>query len=355
MKDVRPPTRSRQHPEGTPTLSVLVLTYNHSAYICDCLTSILQNAIEGMHVWVLDDGSSDQTAKLIANMAGQDTRVTLLTQPNSGGRTAENTQRLIDESSGEFIMFMSGDDMLGPSFPIARSLKALAEDSNLAMILPRLLFLQQEVEQQASHIYKTSLASALCSGDPNQVLEQHLYKEVSRLFLQGVIIRRDVVDAAGGFNTALLADDYAFMFRLFRHLSTERKHFMFDPRSVWLYRVHTQNVHQIAARQFQLILEVVHTFVPPKYWSTFRWDVVAFETIDDLAQARQMIDSAFSDHVSDRLIRRMERKTLRRAQRNNDAKLIRAAIRDTKISIANRSFAILNLMWLHIRIRRAHP
>ncbi|MDX8354713.1 glycosyltransferase family A protein [Cognatiyoonia sp. IB215182] len=330
-------------------LSVLVLAYNHGDYIADCVASVLQSATEHMHVWILEDGSSDHTLAVLEGIARDDDRVTVMTQPNSGGRTAENTQHLINVSDGEFIMFMSGDDMLGPSFPIQRSLHKLEKDPQLAFVLPRLLYLHQNAAAKPDHIYKEQLLETLISGDPEKVLQGHLYKEVSRLFLQGMIIRRDVVTAIGGFDTSLLADDYAFILRLFKYLASKQKRFLFDAASLWLYRIHDHNVHRVAARQFQLILEVVKAYVPRAYWDTFRWDVVAFATLDDLANVRQILHELVGQKNAAHVVRRLERRTLRAAGKNSDINLLKVALHDTTFHFENRLMAALLLLRTNAR------
>jgi glycosyltransferase involved in cell wall biosynthesis len=327
-----------------PKVSVLVLTFNHEHYIRPCLESILQSAIPNMHIWVLDDGSRDGTQNEIEIIARSDDRITFLTQPNSGGLTAKNTQRLLDESSGEYVLFMSGDDMLGPNYPIARTVATLDADSQLGLVLPRLLHLMEDPGRFSPHIYKESFLSALRSGSPHNVLQRHLYKEVSRLFLQGVIVRRSLIEGAGGFDTSLLADDYAFQLRLFQHLDANGLNFWFDDQSLWLYRVHDSNVHRIALRQFKLILEVVHKYVPERYWPEFLWDAVAFSTLEELRQGRDEARRLLGRKNTNQLIRRIEHSTLKSALNNGDVGLLRAAATDSEINLLQRIRALRYLV-----------
>lgn len=338
---------SEQNLNPDHKISVLVLTFNHGAYIADCVKSILQSAMPGMHVWVLDDGSGDHTLDVLEQMAKNDDRITVLSQPNSGGKTAANTQRLIDESRGEYILFMSGDDMLGPCFPIARSIAALEADPDLTLVLPRLLFLNEDAVQTAPHIYEESFFSTLQTGNPKQVLENHLYTGVSRLFLQGLIARRQVIHDAGGFDSDLLADDYAFILRLFQHMSSHGQRFIFDPSSLWLYRIHDSNVHRASLRQFRLILEVVQKYVPSQYWADFQWDLMAFATLDDLREARQALYEFLGAGSAVRLVRRMEKTTLRAARKRSDANLLREAIWDKDLRLSQRLKAAFCLIPLN--------
>jgi glycosyltransferase involved in cell wall biosynthesis len=337
--------------ETTPAykkVSVLVLTYNHERYVAACLQSILENRYPNFHVWILDDGSTDGTRSEIDKIAQADTRVTLLTQPNSGGLTAANTQRLIDESDGEYILFMSGDDMLGPGFPIWRAVQSLNSDSQLGMILPRLIFLMEDAGQVAPHLYKKSFLSLLLEGDPKEILQKHLYKEVSRLFLQGLIVRRDLVRSAGGFDTGLRADDYAFQFRLFQYLASSDLRFRFDSQSLWLYRIHQDNLHLVALRQFRLVLEVVKKYVPRDYWKEFSWDIIAFETLEDLTQVQQDVRNNFPHDQAVQINRRLERASFRAARKSGKIALLRTTITNSEANLRQRVRALLEFAKAHL-------
>ena len=69
----------------TPPISVLVAAYNEEKVIRDTLRSVLNTLYPGeMEVVVVDDGSKDATAAVVAAMAEQDPRIRLVRQPNAG-------------------------------------------------------------------------------------------------------------------------------------------------------------------------------------------------------------------------------------------------------------------------------
>ena len=339
------------HNTSSHTISCIVLTYNHEKYIHDCLVSILECDFQPMHIWVLDDGSTDGTCGIIEQLAQTSDRITLLTQPNSGGLTAANTQRLLDESHGDYVLFMSGDDMLGPSFPLTRTMQALNADPRLDLVLPRLLFLTQDPTQQTPLLYTPALLDILRSNDPQRVLHEHLYCSVSRIFLQGIVIRRSVVRDIGGFDTTLKADDYAFIMRLFKHMVDTGHYFHFDERSLWLYRLHDSNIHRASLRQFQLIAEVAAKYIPKKYWKGFRWDCMVFNTSTDLQIVHETTIRLFGPAYRSQLLWRTECVTLRAARQRGDMRLILQilfAARTAAISRLYALFSILVAVWARV-------
>lgn len=77
-------------PTWTPEVTVLVPAYNEETVIDRCLESLIASDYPHMRIVVIDDGSSDHTAKVVARHWGDDPRITLLHEENHGKWHAEN-------------------------------------------------------------------------------------------------------------------------------------------------------------------------------------------------------------------------------------------------------------------------
>jgi GT2 family glycosyltransferase len=86
-------------------VSVIIPTYNRAAVLGRALDSVLAQTYQDVEIFVVDDGSTDQTAELLHTYVP---RVTVLTQANSGISRARN--RGIHASSGEYVAFLDSDD-----------------------------------------------------------------------------------------------------------------------------------------------------------------------------------------------------------------------------------------------------
>ncbi|MGB8214447.1 MAG: glycosyltransferase family 2 protein, partial [Anaerolineales bacterium] len=95
---------------STPKISVVMICYNHERYIGEAINSILSQEYSDFELIIVDDGSSDNTPKIIQEF--KDSRIIVVEQENSGPSIAINTG--INKSRGQFIALMSGDDV---SFP----------------------------------------------------------------------------------------------------------------------------------------------------------------------------------------------------------------------------------------------
>ncbi|HIE07003.1 MAG TPA: glycosyltransferase family 2 protein, partial [Desulfarculaceae bacterium] len=59
-----------------PLVSVVIPAYNHERWICETLSSVLNQSLHDLEVIVIDDGSTDKTAALVA--ACDDSRIRLI-------------------------------------------------------------------------------------------------------------------------------------------------------------------------------------------------------------------------------------------------------------------------------------
>ena len=89
-----------------PLVSVVVTTYNQAAYIEQTLESVCAQTYDSYEVIVVDDGSTDDTASLMARFDG---RIEYIRQKNMGVAGSRNTG--IGKARGEFIAFLDGDDL----------------------------------------------------------------------------------------------------------------------------------------------------------------------------------------------------------------------------------------------------
>ena len=91
-------------------LEVIVPAFNAEAYIGECICSILnQTTNYNFHITVIDDGSTDNTLKIIEKY-NTDDRITILTQKNGGSAKARNLA--LKNIFSNYVMFVDADDML---------------------------------------------------------------------------------------------------------------------------------------------------------------------------------------------------------------------------------------------------
>lgn len=179
-------------------VSVVMPAYNNADTVGRALASIAAQSVRPREVIVVDDGSQDGTVAAVQAMAGAMNGVALrmFRQRNNGAGAARN--RAIAEANGMWLAFLDADDEWLPA-KLQRSLEE-TDVAGLVMSSHNLLAIDVDGEHGID-----SRARYLCNpGDPYRTL-----------FLRGfissstVMVRRDAVVAAGGFDAGLRsAQDY---------------------------------------------------------------------------------------------------------------------------------------------------
>jgi cellulose synthase/poly-beta-1,6-N-acetylglucosamine synthase-like glycosyltransferase len=121
-----PPPISVRYAEHQELVSVLIPAYNEERVIRASINELLSSNYKSLQVIVVDDGSRDSTASIVARAFDNDSRVTLVRRPHNGGKSsALNTG--LEVADGEYIVVMDADTMPDADF-IGRMLQPLQQD-----------------------------------------------------------------------------------------------------------------------------------------------------------------------------------------------------------------------------------
>lgn len=93
-------------------ISIVIPLYNKAQQVTQTLNSVLAQTFTEFEVIVVDDGSTDGSAEVVAQIS--DPRIKLIRQSNAGVSAARN--RGIAEAKGEFIALLDADDCWKPSY-----------------------------------------------------------------------------------------------------------------------------------------------------------------------------------------------------------------------------------------------
>ena len=93
-------------------LSIIVPVYNVEQYIHPCLESIFCQELDDndFEVIIINDGSTDKSMKMIANIINQHKNITIINQENQGLSVARNNGIAI--AKGKYIIMLDSDDLL---------------------------------------------------------------------------------------------------------------------------------------------------------------------------------------------------------------------------------------------------
>ncbi len=203
-------------------VSVLVPTFNRANYLAECLESLLAQSVPPLEIIVIDDGSEDGTAALLAGYGG---RIHTVRKENGGKPSAVNLG--LSLARGDLVWIFDDDDVALPD-----------------AIETRLACLQQHPE--AGFVYSTHYYGSDGPDGRIQRGRRHKVPHFDRdafffelmkgcfFHLATALVRADVYRAIGGFDGELLSsEDYDMQLRLARVCNS-----VFSPAPSFIFRKH---------------------------------------------------------------------------------------------------------------------
>ncbi len=97
----------------TPEVSVVMSCYNASRWLAESVDSVLSQSHGSLELVLIDNGSTDETLRIIRDMEDSDARVIGLSKQGSG--LAESLNLGIDRSRGKWIARLDADDVCEPT------------------------------------------------------------------------------------------------------------------------------------------------------------------------------------------------------------------------------------------------
>ena len=182
-------------------VSVVIPTYNRSRYVIEAIRSVLAQTRPAEEVIVVDDGSTDGTARLIAEEFPE---VRLLRQENAGVSAARNLG--IRSARNDWIAFLDSDDRWLPR-KLERQQSLLERDASLRVCHTDEIWIRdgrrvnpgKRHAKPSGRIFRQCLP--LCCVSPS-----------------AIVVHREVFDRVGDFDTGLPAcEDYDLWLRIFRY------------------------------------------------------------------------------------------------------------------------------------------
>lgn len=93
-------------------VSIVTPAYKAASYIAETIHSVQAQTYAEWEMLVVEDGSPDDTWKVVARYAEEDSRVKLIRQANSGPALAR--QAALDHATGRYLAFLDSDDLWLP-------------------------------------------------------------------------------------------------------------------------------------------------------------------------------------------------------------------------------------------------
>jgi glycosyltransferase involved in cell wall biosynthesis len=204
---------------------VVIAAYQAERYLDAALASVRSSELGSWECVVVDDGSTDGTAAVVAAHAGEDGRVRLVRQPNGGVSAARNRGLAELSPEVEWVNFLDSDDLLVPDGLVTlMGVAAQRPDAVGVSGWAELIDDAGEPVDPGAH-RRVQTTRRRHRGLRVEMLDPEADATFASLAIHGTIwppatavLRRSVIDAVGGFDPALRSqEDWDLTLRMARH------------------------------------------------------------------------------------------------------------------------------------------
>jgi glycosyltransferase involved in cell wall biosynthesis len=230
-------------------VSVVIPSYNHDQFIHEAVSSVLDQSERDLELIVVDDGSTDETLKILSDF--DDRRMQVFAQQNQGAHAAINNG--LQKTTGFYLSILNSDDVY-PSNRLERLIAVLEEDPEISLACSYIEVIDAKGKRLGiKEGYRSLEPWALDEPEHSfrtwADLRGALFTENYLATTSNYVFRRSTYDQVGSFRKLRYAHDWDFALRVSKvgRISLLRE-------ALLRYRIHERNT--IREDQAVMILEI---------------------------------------------------------------------------------------------------
>jgi len=229
-----------------PLVSVIVPSYNHEAYIEECILSIVNQTYKNIELIVIDDGSTDCSREILERMQKQYGFV-LIFQENQGVSKTMN-KAIRQYSHGKYITGSGSDDFLALE-KIEKQVKFLEMNPDCDMVFGKVYM----VDEKSQIIEDLEIFEPFT--EPVKYIPFDLLIENNRVPAMSVTMRKDRWEECGGYSENTIIEDFDLWlkFAYYGKIAYVNDYFAY-------YRWHWQNASTHVLKFYKATWELVYSW-----------------------------------------------------------------------------------------------
>lgn len=197
-----------------PLVTVICTCYNHERFVIEAIHSVLDQTYPNIELIVVDDASTDQSQKIIADMIRLYPKITYIPlNINKGNCAAFNIG--LKAAKGEYIADLAADDVFVPQ-RIEKQISFFElHGREYGVVFTDATYIDMagsKLNQHFATLRKKGLIGTIPQGE--------VYADVlAKYFISAptMLVRREVFDLIGGYDESLAFEDFDFWVRSSRH------------------------------------------------------------------------------------------------------------------------------------------
>lgn len=234
-----------------PRVSVNIACYNSAKFIGETLKSVFGQNFSDFEIIVVDDGSTDDTAKVVSSF--KDDRIKYFYKANEG--LAHTRNKAISLSEGEYIAFLDHDDLWLPD-KLGRQLDKFGRNDRLGLVFTDLYIHNGSKRQKGTYFGRGAPAKGF-------ILEELLFSPFNFIALSAVMMPKRIFDKTGMFRHDLkIGEDWELFLRVAEEYECD-----YVPEPLAIYKTHESNFSRNKDVYFK------EAFAILDYWQAKRPDI----------------------------------------------------------------------------------
>lgn len=224
-------------------VTIITPTYNREAFLPAAIESVLAQTYKDFEFIIVDDGSEDNSRKLIESYAEKDSRIKYLYQENQRQSVARNYA--LSVANGDFICFLDSDNYW-PNDKLEKSLKAFADHPEADIVYGDCI----TIDEQGAELHRNNMRrySGRIAG---------LLLKDNFISMNTTMTRRKCFDEMGGMSgKRRVADDYDLWLKF-----SARYRFQYIPEFLAYYRVMENQISSNKKLRFETNESIIQDFL----------------------------------------------------------------------------------------------
>ncbi|MEI8234922.1 MAG: glycosyltransferase [Verrucomicrobiota bacterium] len=224
-----------------PTISVVMPVYNAASYLARAVESILTQTFPDFELLAVDDGSTDRSLSILQHYAQLDSRIVLISRPNTGIVGALNDG--LAAAHGAYVARMDGDDVASPG-RFEQQLAFLEDEPDCVALGTAILFTDPEgrpLKPYRPPTHHDAIEAELAQGNGGALIHP------------SVLFRREALLACGGYRPQYnFIEDLDLYVRLLRVGRLANL-----PEILLAYRQHPGSVNHVVGDRSRQVAEII--------------------------------------------------------------------------------------------------
>jgi len=194
-----------------PVISIIIPTYNRIDLISQTLNSVLAQTYSNWQCVIIDDGSTDKSIDVIQKYLDLDSRFLYLSRPTYKEKGPSSCRNYgIENSTGDYIIFLDSDDLLAPTC-LENRIKFVLENLEYDFWIFKMAAFKNSIEK-IEFVYEN-----INVEDESLFCKKEFMKGMNPFVVTGPLWKKNILIESTGFNEQMtMIEDPEFHLRILK-------------------------------------------------------------------------------------------------------------------------------------------